>query len=225
VVRQQDSVHHRPILRGFRCWEGFRSLRPSQTALRGFRASLAPAMHGHQPRVPATEADRWLDHFSSCSPCFQEFTRYRKQSRDQRRRTKIWLAGAAVVLFAIVGWFWMRTRPSLQTTATVVLDLREYSVARGQNPAETGRPPLEIPLSGKQAVIDLPIGSKEGTYELAPLTGTGHEISRATGTASMEDHVVILRADIDVGRVGPGSYLLGVRRPGLEWSRYPARVH
>jgi hypothetical protein len=188
---------------------------PNSAVLRGI------ALH----QVPLAETDRWLDHFSSCSPCFQEFTRYRKQSRDQRRRTQIWLAGAAVVLFAIVGWFWTRPRPSLQTTATVILDLREYSVARGQNPAETGRPPLEIPRSAKQVVIDLPIGSKEGTYELALLTGTGQEISLATGTASLEDHVVILRADIDIGRVGPASYLLGVRRPGLEWSRYPARVH
>ena len=35
-------------------------------------------------KVPLAEADRWLDHFSSCSPCFQEFTQFRKQAVDRR---------------------------------------------------------------------------------------------------------------------------------------------
>src|SRR5580692_10373536 len=64
---------------------------PDSTVLRGI------ALH----KVPLAEADRWLDHFSSCSPCFQEFTRYRKQLRDQRRHTQMWLAAAAIVLFAV----------------------------------------------------------------------------------------------------------------------------
>src|SRR3984957_4098106 len=120
---------------------------PDSTVLRGIALR----------KVPLAKADRWLDHFSSCSPCFQEFTRYRKQSRDPRRRRQMWLAAVAVVLFAVVGWFWMRTQPSVQTTATVVLDLLDDSVARGQNPAEAGRPPLEIPRSAKRVVINLPI--------------------------------------------------------------------
>jgi hypothetical protein len=50
-----------------------------------------------------------------------------------------------------------------------VLDLRDRSVARGQNPSETGQAPLEIPRTAKHLVLDLPIGSKEGSYEVALL--------------------------------------------------------
>ena len=52
-------------------------------------------------KVPLAEADRWLDHFSSCSPCFQEFTQFRKQALDRRRQTQMWLAAAAMVLLAV----------------------------------------------------------------------------------------------------------------------------
>src|SRR6202051_218327 len=108
---------------------------PDSAVLRGIAAH----------KVPLSEADRWLNHFSSCSPCFQEFTQFRKQAVDGRRRAQLWLAAAAVLLFAVAGWLWVATRPSVQTSATVVLDLRERSVARGENSAENKQLALEIP--------------------------------------------------------------------------------
>ncbi len=176
-------------------------------------------------KVPLAEADPWLDHFSSCSPCFQEFTQFRKQAVDGRRRAQLWLAAAAVLLFAVGGFLWLRTRPSLQTSATVVLDLRERSVSRGENSAETKQLALEIPRTARHLIMDLPIGSKEGSYDLALLNEAGDEVSRATGTAILEDHIVILRADIDIRNVSPGLYFLGLRQLGPEWSRYPTRVN
>jgi len=176
-------------------------------------------------KVPLAEADPWLDHFSSCSPCFQEFTQFRKHAVDGRRRAQLWLAAAAVLLFAVTGWLWvLHTRPSVQTSATVVLDLRERSVSRGENSAETKQVALEIPRTAKHLVMDLPIGSKEGSYDLALLNEAGDEVSRATGTATLEDHIVILRADIDIRNLSPGLYFLGLRQLGPEWSRYPTRV-
>jgi hypothetical protein len=175
-------------------------------------------------KVPLSEADRWLHHFSSCSPCFQEFTQFRKQAVDGRRRAQLWLAAAVVLLFAVGGWLWVHTRSSVQMSATVMLDLRERSVARGENSAETKQLALEIPRMAKHLVMDLPIGSKEGSYDLALLNEAGDEVSRASGTATLEDHIVILRADIDIRNLSPGLYFLGLRQLGPEWSRYPTRV-
>jgi hypothetical protein len=112
----------------------------------------------------------------------------------------------------------------VQTTETAVLDLRERSVARGQNPSDTGQAPLEIPRTAKHLVLDLPIGSKEGPYDVALLTDTGDELTHATGTAELRDHISRLRVDVDLSGVGPGTYSLGVRQPSLEWTRYPMRV-
>jgi hypothetical protein len=174
-------------------------------------------------KVPLSEADRWLTHFSSCSPCFQEFTQFRKQAVE-RRRTQVWLAAAAVLIFAVAGWLWVRARPSVQTSATVVLDLRERSLARGENPKGATDVALEIPRTARHLILELPIGSKEGSYDLALLNEAGDEVSRATGTATLEDYVVILRADIDIRNLSPGFYFIGLRQLGPEWSRYPSRV-
>ncbi len=177
-----------------------------------------------QGKVSLTEAEPWLDHLGSCSPCFQEFKEFRRQSAMQHRRVLTWVATAAVLLVAVGGWLWVRGRHSVETTDTVVLDLRERSVARGQSHSETGQAPLEIPRSAKHLVLDLPIGSKEGPYDVGLLTGTGDEILRSTGMAQLHDHTTELRIDVDLRGVRAGAYSLGLRQGGLEWTRYLIRV-
>src|SRR6202795_5129746 len=113
-----------------------------------------------QGKVSLIEAEPWLDHLGSCSPCFQEFKEFRRQSAIQRRRVMTWVATAAVLLFALGGWLWVRARHSAETTDTAVLDLREQSVVRGQSQADAVQVPLEIPRSAKYLMVDLPIGSK-----------------------------------------------------------------
>lgn len=175
-------------------------------------------------KLRLAEADPWLEHFSSCSPCFQEFSQLRKQAAGQRRQTQMWLAAAAMVLLAVAGWMWVRSRPTGQTAAVVVLDLRGRSTARGENPSEISQPPLEVPRSAKSLNLELPIGSNEGAYDVALLNPSGAEIFRTSAVAKLEDHIVVLRANVDLAGVSPGSYLLGVRQPGLEWTRFPVRL-
>src|SRR5580692_4986920 len=111
-----------------------------------------------QGKVSLTEAEPWLDHLGSCSPCFQEFKEFRGQSAIQRRRVLAWVATAALLLFTVGGWLWVRARHSAEATDTAVLDLRERSVTRGRNQSDTGQAPLEIPRTAKHLVLDLPIG-------------------------------------------------------------------
>jgi hypothetical protein len=186
---------------------------PDAALLRGI------ALH----KVPLSEADRWLDHFSSCSPCFQDFTQFRKQAVD-RRRIQIWLAAAAVFIFAIAGLFWVRSLPQMQPAVIVVLDLRGHAPVRGENPPETSQPPLEVPRNAKTLNLELPIGSNEGAYDVALLDPSGSELLRTSATAKLEDHTVVLRADVDLAGVSPGSYFLGLRQRGTEWMRFPIRV-
>ena len=174
-------------------------------------------------KVPLSEADRWLNHFSSCSPCFQEFTQFRNQA-VVRRRTQIWLAAAAVFIFAVAGWFWVRTTPPAQTAAVVVLDLRGRATVRGENPPETSQPPLEVPSNAKTLNLELPIGSNEGAYDVALLNPSGAELFRTSATAKLEDHIVVLKADVNLAGVSPGSYFLGLRQRRLGMDAFPVRV-
>src|SRR5271157_5772231 len=118
-------------------------------------------------KLRLAEVEPWLEHLGSCSPCFQEFTELRKQATNRRRRTQAWLAVAAVLIFAVAGWLWVRTQHSMQPTETAVLDLREFSVVRGQNPTPPDQRSLEIHRSAKHLILDLPIGSREGSYDVA----------------------------------------------------------
>ena len=140
----------------------------------------------------------------------------------QRRRVVTWVATAAVLILAVGGWLWVRTRHSVQATETAVLDLRERSVARGHAPSETA--PLEIPRTAKHLVLDLPIGSKEGPYDVGVLTERGEQILSTTGVAQLQNQITNLTVEVDLHSVQPGLYSLGVRQSGLEWTQYPIRV-
>src|SRR5438045_1807545 len=157
-------------------------------------------------KIQLSQADQWLNHLGSCTPCFQDFRRFRAEAAAGKRRVfQMALTAAAVLLIVIGGLLWVRSRPPAQT-ATVTLDLRERSVARGENPAETNQPPLEFSREAKHLVLDLPIGSKEGSYEVALFSGGGEQVRGTTGIAQLENHTAILNADIDLAGVSPGSY-------------------
>jgi len=113
-------------------------------------------------KLRLSEVSRWLDHLSSCSPCFQEFTEMHKEVVTQRRLTRVWLAVAVALIFAGGGWLWMRTKHSARPPDTAVLDLRGMSVTRGESPAQANQRPLEIHRSSKHLIMELPIGSEIG---------------------------------------------------------------
>jgi hypothetical protein len=175
-------------------------------------------------KLRLAEVDQWLDHLSSCSPCYQEFTELREKAAGQRRRTQVWFAVAAVLIFTVAGWLWVRAHQQVQPTETAVLDLRGLSVARGENPTQADQRPLALHRAAKHLILDLPIGSKEGAYDVALLSETGAQVLVTGGTAQLQDQVVSLRANVDVASIRPGAYFLALRQPGLEWTRYPVKV-
>jgi len=137
----------------------------------------APILRGIAFRkLRLSEVSRWLDHLSSCSPCFQEFTEMRKEAVPQRRLTRVWLAVAVALIFAGGGWLWMRTKHSARPLDTAVLDLRGISLTRGESPVQADQRPLEIHRSSKHLIMELPIGSKEGTYDLTLLSGSSRSV-------------------------------------------------
>ena len=172
-------------------------------------------------KTPLSEAEKWLDHLGSCSPCFQEFKAIKRKLRV--RRGFRFGGGLAILVASVTLWFVLRPQQTKVPNEIAVLDLRNYSSERGE-PTPSNQPPLDIPRATRHLILYLPVGSKEGNYDLAVLSATGDDVLRATGTARLEDHVVVLRADVDLARVRPGSYFLGIRQPGLEWTRFPVRV-
>jgi hypothetical protein len=193
---------------------------PARIGCPGSAALSGIAFH----KLRLVEVHQWLDHLSTCSPCYHEFIELRKQAVTQRSRLQVWLTAAAVVILTVAGWLWVRTHHAMQVPQTAVLDLRGMSAVRGEDLPQTNLPTLEVPRSAKHLVLDLPIGSAEGSYDLALLSESGAQLLSATGAAQLHDHVVILRVDLDFRDVRPGTYVLALRQIGAEWVRYPVRV-
>jgi hypothetical protein len=144
---------------------------PEPAVLRGI------ALH----KLPLTEVRRWLDHLSTCSPCFQQSSEFRKEAERQRRRRR-WTAagGTAIVLLAIAVWLWMHTRKP----ATEVLDLRQVPAVNPQSPTAQEQQTLLLYRWARHLTIELPAGSKPGIEEVAIFSETDVEIFDTTASAA-----------------------------------------
>jgi hypothetical protein len=169
--------------------------------------------------MPLSEAEKWLDHLGSCSPCYADFKRL--QAARESRRTRLLLATAAGILLAIAitGWALLHKRNESLTGETAVLDLTSRSLPRGTeaNPKDQ---PLEINRKASQLTILLPRGSRDGTYDVRITKISGEEIITGTGTATFRDHVTSLYVVVHLNSLRQGNYLMQIRRRDSEWISY-----
>ena len=170
--------------------------------------------------MPLTEAEKWLDHLTSCSPCYRDFSQL--QNARELRRKQAWLAIAAAILLcaAVGGWGFVRWHNGTQTVQTATLDLRDYSVARGAEP-NPNLPPLALNRSASSLTILLPVGSAAGAYEIRIVTRSGNSVVAANGTAEFENGITRLQVAARPQSLSPGSYVLQIRTAGSEWNSYP----
>src|SRR5713226_4354826 len=89
-------------------------------------------------RMPLAEAEKWLDHLGACSPCYGDFSRFRKTYELRRNRTLLAVAASILIAAGIAGWVLLQKHNEPLVAQTAVLDLRNRSSARGPelNPGE-----------------------------------------------------------------------------------------
>ncbi len=169
--------------------------------------------------MPLTEAEEWLDHLTSCSPCYGDFSQF--QAAYQSRRTRALLAIAASILIAIgiASWVLFQKHNESLVAQTAVLDLRNRSIPRGteQNPAE---PPLEINHAATHWNIYLPLGSSEGQYDIRLLAASGELLVSTKADAKLADGVAVIQISVDLSSRSPGQCVLRLTRNGAQESSY-----
>ncbi len=169
--------------------------------------------------MPLIEAEKWLDHLTSCSPCYGDFSQF--QAVHQRRRTQrlVAIAASILIVIGIAGWVLLQKHNESLVAQTAVLDLRNRSNPRGTepNPAE---PPLEINHLATHWNIYLPLGSTEGQYDVRIVTLSGENLAASSGTAKLNEHVTSLEIVLPRDSLRSGKYLLQLRRPQLSWETY-----
>lgn len=190
---------------------------PERVGCPGREIVAAIAAH----RMPLSEAEPYLDHLTSCSPCYRDFLRL--QTEYRQRRTRMIFAVAASVLIVVGLATWAMLRQQDQKFARSVVDLRGRSMTRGTERPPT-EPPLEIPRNVSQLEIYLPLGSSEGLYDVRVASVQGEPLLSRTGTAKVEQGLTVLRLDMKMSLARPGNYLLQIRRPASEWGSFPLQV-
>ena len=171
-------------------------------------------------QMPLTEAERWLEHLTSCSPCYSDFSRFREAYQRAKRRTLLAVAASVLVVATAATWWIIRTQDEIRTAQSAVLDLRNRSVARGSE-APPAEPPLEITRTVTRLEIYLPLGSSEGQYEVRIVTRAGESISTTNGTAKLNNHITSLQVGLNLSSARTGAYIFQVRRDSQDWNSYP----
>ena len=69
--------------------------------------------------------------------------------------------------------------------------------------------------------IYLPTGSEPGKYQVEVAEQPGKPLIGAEGTATLRDHIAVLEVNVDLQRLHPGLYLVGIRQAGRSWAYYP----
>ena len=170
--------------------------------------------------MPLKEAEKWLNHLGSCSPCYNDFSELRKVREVQRRRTLLAIAASILVAISIAGWVLIQKHNETVLSQAAVLDLRNRSVSRSPEP-NLREPPLELPRGFSQLNIDLPLGSPEGAYEVRIVTTDGDTLLNIGGTARLNDGITSLQMTGKASVARHGQCTMQIRKPPAEWSSYP----
>jgi len=185
-----------------------------------------------------SEAEKWLDHLTSCSPCYRDFSQFQTAYRSRRTRTLVAIA-ATILMLAFAGWALLPRqktplvlRPNEPTaprqeeplvTQTAVLDLRDRSPQRGAEPG-LALPPLEMARNMSHLEIYLPFGSNEGLYDVRLTTTQGESVLVAKGRAKLKQGLTSMGVDVPPSTIRSGRYILQIRKRGWEWSSFPLVV-
>jgi hypothetical protein len=170
--------------------------------------------------MPLSEADKWLDHLGSCTPCYRDFLQFQATHRTLRRKNLLAIAASILIVASLAGWAVLRNQNPSSVAQTAVLDLRNRSLSRGAeaNPVE---PPLEVNHRVKHLTVYLALGSIEGPYELRVVTTAGGVVFATNGVASLKDGVTSIETAADLSSAPSGQYVFQIRRLTSEWNSYP----
>jgi hypothetical protein len=171
-------------------------------------------------RLTLEEAEPWINHLSSCSPCTREFASFRKNFQRQRILRLAGIAAGLLLVVAAAAWLFLRQPSGTVRFQAATLDLTDRLILRGPEEGPPN-PPLELAKGNLNLTVYLPVGSESGVYEIQVVREPGQPVWSAQGEAKLENHKATLHVQTDMSRLKPGLYLLAVRPKGWSWSYYP----
>ena len=166
------------------------------------------------------EAEPWLYHLSSCSPCTREFGELRKGHRRWRALRFCGIAASVVLAAGILAWFLVKVSSGEARLEPVTVDLTARGIVRGPENTPPS-PPVQLQKGYLSMTVYLPFGSEPGIYDLEIDREPGRPIWGAQREAKIENYKTTLRVEVDLRHFTPGPYLLAFRRQDQNWIYIP----
>jgi hypothetical protein len=173
--------------------------------------------------------DNVVDHISTCTPCFSEYSR--QQSRRRlRRKGVIVFACATTVLVGLYVTHPVSKKPRSEITASretppiptlATLDYTAWTAVRSENPQARPVSPPKLPRVRLELTIRLPIGTEDGPYTVEFRSGRDEAVVQATGHANWDGTAEVLKVSADLTRATPGLCTLTIRSGDSSQRSYP----
>lgn len=171
-------------------------------------------------KLTLEEAEPWIDHLSSCSPCTREFAELRRGVQRRKAIQIASVAAAIIIVLAAGAWILLRRHTGPAQLQPAMLDLTDRGVLRG--PEQTSpAPPLSLHRGLLDLTLYLPIGSQPGTYEVQVVREPGQPMWSTRGEVKLENHKPTLHVRADLSHLPHGLYLLAIKPTGWSWNYYP----
>jgi hypothetical protein len=191
---------------------------PERAGCPGREIVAAIAAH----RMPLSQAESYLDHLTSCSPCYRDFLQLQTEYRQRRTRMIFAVAASVLIVAAIGTWAILQRHSGLLLAQSAVVDLRNRSIPRSTLPSEEA--PIEINRNVSRLEIYLPVGASDGLYDIRLTNSNGDVFVSDTRTAKIEAGTTSIHLDTSLSSARPGLYALQLRKAGSEWSSYALRI-
>jgi len=193
--------------------------------------------------------DAPIAHVANCSPCYQQYCRYREEEiqRSRRRYAAIAICAAAAIIVAVLIGRNVLRSPASNSKPSIVdrrptqekekgpaaespqpqllaLDLRHISPSRGDDEPGQKAQGVVMPAKALRLEVVLPVASPPGPYELGVFSVAHIMQQSAKGTATLDKGVTRLSVSTDLTNLKSGAYLIGVRTALSDWMFTPVTI-
>ena len=180
------------------------------------------------------ESDPNWQHVTHCSECYREFLEFQAVAARQKKvRKEIvrWSAPGAIILAALAVYLFTKSsastgsrRPQNAEPAYTQRTINIASMRRSALGSEEKKPFL-LNREREALTIQLPVGSKAGTYEFQLRDGADHIVFTKSASATISQGATAFLVYVDLSGLQPGEYRMEIRQVPWDWDYYPVVLH
>ena len=176
------------------------------------------------------ENDPNWQHVTHCSECYREFLKLHAVAARQKKVRKEavrWSVPGAIIFAALAVYLFMKspapTESKRPQNAELPYAQRTINIASMQRSAvgTEEKKPFFLNRDREALTIQLPIGSKAGTYEFQLRDGNDRTIIAKSASATINQGVTAFLVYVDLSGLQPGEYRMEIRQVPWDWNYYP----